>query len=72
MKVVIQHAVSQLYLKAGNGWTSELSEAMDFGYMEKAALYAAENKIRDVHIAGICPQVGQTFVFPVKPPQGEI
>lgn len=71
MNVVIQHAVSQLYLKEGNGWTSELSGAINFGYMEKAALHANEHQLADVHIAVIFPDIGQTFVFPIKPPQGE-
>lgn len=70
MRVVIQQIVTNLYLKERNCWTPELSEAINFGFLEKAASFALEQQITDAQLVIAFMETGQTYVFPVYRPPG--
>ncbi|HWF20143.1 MAG TPA: hypothetical protein VG754_12810 [Verrucomicrobiae bacterium] len=65
MKVIIQSIATRTYLKSLKQWTSELDEAKNFGYFERAAHFVRKQNLREVQFAVPLPESDEVIVFPV-------
>ncbi len=50
MKIVLQHAKTALYLKGQGTWTSDVSEALDFGSSKRAIKYLRQSGLEGVQV----------------------
>ncbi len=50
MKIVLQHSKTELYLKGPGTWTSNVSEALDFGNSKRAIKYLRQNGLTGVQV----------------------
>lgn len=51
MKILLQHARTQLYLRSLGNWTANPAEAYDFQHSQRAIDFAKEHGIGGVQIA---------------------
>lgn len=67
MKILLQHARTQLYLRSLGNWTADLREAYDFQHSQRAIGFAREHSITGVEIAVkfVDNQFEETFAIPV-------
>jgi hypothetical protein len=51
MKILLQHARTQLYLRSLGNWTANSFEALDFQHSQRAIDFAREHALTGVQIA---------------------
>ncbi len=71
MKILLQHAKTGLYLKAEGRWTSDVSEALDFGSSKRAIKHLKQNDLPGVQVlvAFIEPACIDTVALQLPPPE---
>ncbi|MEK7781591.1 MAG: hypothetical protein AAB370_08855 [Verrucomicrobiota bacterium] len=67
MKILLQHARTQLYLRSLGNWTADPIEAYDFRHSQRAIDFAREHSITGVEIAVkfVGNEFEETFAIPV-------
>ena len=67
MKILLQHARTQLYLRSLGNWTADPREAYDFQHSQRAIDFAREHAITGVEIAVkfVDSEFEETFAIPV-------
>lgn len=67
MKILLQHARTQLYLRSLGNWTANPFEAYDFQHSQRAIDFAREHSITGVEIAVkfTDSDFEETFAIPV-------
>ena len=50
MRIVLQHAKTALFLRDSGTWTSNVSEALDFGSSKRAIKYLRQNRLEGVQV----------------------
>lgn len=67
MKILLQHARTQLYLRSLGNWTADPREAYDFKHSQRAIDFAREHSITGVEIAVkfVDSEFEETFAIPV-------
>jgi hypothetical protein len=67
MKILLQHARTQLYLRSLGNWTADPRQAYDFQYSQRAIDFARDHSITGVEIAlqFADSQYDETFAIPV-------
>jgi hypothetical protein len=67
MKILLQHARTQLYLRSLGSWTANPLEAYDFHHSRRAIIFARDHSITGVEIAVkfANDEVVETFAVPV-------
>ena len=67
MKILLQHARTQLYLRSLGNWTADSRQAHDFLYSQRAIDFAHDHSITGVEIAlnFADSEYDETFVIPV-------
>ncbi len=70
MKIVLQHAKTELYLKGQGTWTSNVSEALDFGSSKRAIKYLKQNELPGVQVlvAFVEPPCIDSVALQLPPP----
>ena len=70
MKILLQHARTQLYFRGLGDWTANPFEAFDFQHSQKAIDFAREHKMAGVQIAVkfIDSQFDEIFPLPAAVP----
>jgi hypothetical protein len=70
MKILLQHARTQLYLRGLGDWTANPHEAFDFQHSQKAIDFARENHLLGVQIAVkfVDSEVDEIVPLPVSAP----
>jgi len=75
MKILLQHARTQLYFRGLGDWTANAFDAFDFQHSQKAIAFAQEHNIPGVQIAVkfIDSQFDEIFPLPAMagPVQGQ-
>lgn len=68
MKILLQHARTQLYLRSLGSWTANPLEAYDFHHSRRAIIFAQDHSITGVEIAVKFgnDEVADTFAVPVR------
>ena len=68
MKILLQHARTQLYLRSLGNWTANPFEAYDFQHSQRAIDFAREHSITGVEIAVkfANSDLEETFAIPVS------
>ena len=69
MKILLQHARTQLYLRGLGDWTANPFEAFDFQHSQKAIDFAREHNIAGVQIAVKFIDSQFDEIFPLPPVQ---
>jgi hypothetical protein len=66
MKIMLQHARTQLYLRSLGNWTADPLAAYDFGQARRAIAFAREHAIIGVEIAVrfVDSEFEETFAIP--------
>jgi hypothetical protein len=67
MKILLQHARTQLYLRKLGDWTDNPQEAFDFQHTQRAIDFARNHKLAGVHIAVNFVDCECDEVFPLPP-----
>ena len=65
MKILLQHARTQLYLRSLGNWTANAFEAYDFQHSQRAIDFAHEHGISGVQIAVRFLESQYDEVFPL-------
>ena len=67
MKILLQHARTQLYLRSLGNWTANPLEAYDFRHSQRAIEFAREHAVTGVEIAVkfAASELEETFAIPV-------
>jgi hypothetical protein len=70
MKILLQHARTQLFFRGLGDWTANPFDAFDFQHSQKAIDFAQEHRIQGVQIAVkfIDSQFDETFPLPAMAP----
>jgi hypothetical protein len=68
MKILLQHARTQLYFRGLGDWTANPFEAFDFEHSQKAIDFAREHHIAGVQIAVKFIDSQFDEIFPLPPP----
>lgn len=74
MKVLIQNPENLLYLQGLGQWSTNVSEALDFGNSDNAIQYCAAHGIAPVHVVLQWEGMPNSIVIPiasVRPQSGE-
>ena len=71
MKILLQHARTQLYFRGLGDWTTNSFDAFDFQHSQKAINFAQEHRIQGVQIAVkfIDSQFDEVFPLPAMGPE---
>lgn len=73
MKILLQHARTQLYLRSLGNWTADPIEAYDFRHSRRAIDFAREHSIGGVQVAikFLSPEFDEEFAIPIaaSPPR---
>ncbi|NOS68538.1 MAG: hypothetical protein HOP33_01230 [Verrucomicrobia bacterium] len=66
MKILLQHARTQLYLRGLGNWTANAYEALDFQHSQRAIDFAREHALTGVQIAVkfVDSQFDEVFALP--------
>lgn len=66
MKILLQHARTQLYLRSLGNWTADPREAYNFQHSQRAIDFAREHSITGVEIAVkfLDSEFEETFAIP--------
>ena len=69
MKILLQHARTQLFFRALGDWTANPYEAFDFEHSQKAIEFAHQHRLSGVQIAVkfIDSQLVEVFPVPAAP-----
>ena len=67
MKILLQHARTQLYLRSLGNWTADPRQAHDFLYSQRAIDFARDHSITGVEIAlkFVDSAYDETYAIPV-------
>lgn len=71
MKILLQHARTQLYLRSLGNWTADSRQAYDFRHSQRAIDFAREHSVTGVEIAVkfMDSEVAETFAIPIHQAQ---
>lgn len=77
MKILLQHARTQLYLRSLGNWTADPVEAYDFRHSRRAIDFAHENSIGGVQVAikFLGHEFSEEFAVPISssaPPPAKV
>ena len=69
MKILLQHARTQLYFRGLGDWTANSHDAFDFQHSQKAIDFARDHGVNGVQIAVkfIDSQFDEIFPLPIAP-----
>jgi hypothetical protein len=69
MKILLQHARTQLYLRSLGNWTDDPLEAYDFRHSRRAIDFAREHSIGGVQVAieFLGHERNEEFAVPIPP-----